>query len=250
MKFEVSSATEKGKRPYQEDRLVIHETSEVYLLGVFDGHGGDEVADKCAVLMPKVFDAVRSAVLVANFENMVREVFHVLNAETKDCYAGTAASIVLLPKHGKEAIIGILGDAPVMLQKTDGDIWLSPEHNVRTNSAERAAAEGRGGTVHNGYLFATFSGGGLQMSRALGDRELGKVLDRTPEIFRVPVGAGGFILVASDGLFDPSHEECPKDEISAKIKNGLDAQQLANDAVCKPTFDNVSAILVKISEDR
>jgi len=248
MKFQISHSTEKGKRPYQEDRMVIYETSEIYLLGVFDGHGGSDAADLCADSIPRIFDAVRKSVLVANFENMIREIFHVLNKETENFSSGTTASIVLLPKHGKEAIVGILGDTSVLIQKSDGDIWLSPEHNVRTNAAELIAAQERGGMVHNGYLFATFSGNGLQMSRALGDQELGKVLDRNPEIFRIPIGTENFVLVASDGLFDPAHKTQPSKEISEKIKRGFDAQQLVNDAICEPTFDNVTAILVKFSE--
>ena len=41
MKFEMTTATDKGKRPYQEDRSVVYWVpDEGYLLATFDGHGG------------------------------------------------------------------------------------------------------------------------------------------------------------------------------------------------------------------
>jgi len=249
MKFDISAATKKGQRSYQEDRYVVHETPDGRLLAVFDGHGGDRASEHCATLLHEVFDVVRKTLLVVNFENLLREVFNVLNTETEGFVSGTTASIVFIPNSGKEAVVGILGDSPVLIQNRDGGLWLSPEHNVRTNAKEVEAAQARGGVVDGGYLFATFSGGGLQMSRALGDRELSRVLDRTPEVFRIPLGVNSFVLVASDGLFDPSHESCPMEDIAKAIGDGADAAKLVDGAVRKPTFDNVTAILVKISEE-
>jgi serine/threonine protein phosphatase PrpC len=247
MKFETTHASEKGSRRYQEDRHVVYWIPEEgYLLAVFDGHGGAECAEYCSKRLIALYHEVRNGLLVPNFETILRVMFRVLNKETQHMGSGCAASIAIIKADGSEVVVGVLGDAPVLVKQTDGGLWLAPEHNVRSNPAEVEAAKQRGGFVSGGYLFMTYSGGGLQMSRALGDVNLDKVLNREPDIFRLPIGAGDFVLVASDGLFDPSHATKPANQIAEAIKAGANAEHLAHDAVNTPTEDNVTAILVKL----
>ncbi len=247
-KFEMTHASEKGTRSYQEDRYVVYWVpDEGYLLAVFDGHGGPEAAEICATeLVPIFHEIYERNMLPLPWDSIIRNVFEALNEETKHLGSGCAASIAFIPENGKEVIVGVLGDAPVLVRKVNNEFWLSPEHNVRTNVAERVAAMDRGGFVANGYLFATYSGNGLQMSRALGDRYLDSVLSREPEIFRLATGPGSFVLVASDGVFDPSHVTNNSEKIAAEIEAGADAKKLVQNALDVPTNDNVTAILVKL----
>lgn len=248
MIFEKTQASEKGQRGYQEDRSVVYWIpDEGYLLAVFDGHGGFETAEYCAKNLIEIYYEVRNNLLVPNFETIMRGIFQVLNKRTQHMGSGCAASIAIIKADGSEVITGILGDAPVLVKKADGELWLSPEHNVRSNPSEVKAAQERGGFVSGGYLFASYSGGGLQMSRALGDTNLDKVLSREPEIFRLLVGVGSFVLVASDGLFDPSHQDDLSEATAVAIERGLDAEKLVKIALSVPTRDNVTAILVKLS---
>jgi serine/threonine protein phosphatase PrpC len=248
MKFEITHASEKGRRQYQEDRYVVYWVpDEGYLLAVFDGHGGSEAADLCSKELVPLYHGIRNSLLVVNFETVIHHIFRDLSIKTRHMGSGCAASIAFIPEHGEEVIVGILGDAPVLV-KNDG-IWTSPEHNVRSNSAEVIAATKRGGFIEGGYLFASYSGGGLQMSRALGDVSLDKVLSREPEIFRLPTKAGDWVLVASDGLFDPSHATHPSVSIGALIDEGADARALVENALRVPTHDNVTAILVRLKAD-
>jgi protein phosphatase 1K len=251
MKFEMTTATDKGRRAYQEDRSVVYWVpDEGYLLATFDGHGGSECADYCAANLIAIYHSVRDTILVANFENIMRQIFAVLNYKTENMGPGCAASMAFIPEDGGEVIIGVLGDAPVLVKQVDGELWLAPEHNVRTNREEASAAVKRGGFVQSGYLFVrqSISAAGLQMSRALGDRFLGTVLNREPEIFRLPLGPKSWVLVGTDGLFDPSHATNPSTTIAAAIDAGHDANQLVQNALAVPTHDNVTAILVKLSE--
>jgi serine/threonine protein phosphatase PrpC len=246
MKFEITHASEKGLRSYQEDRhIVYHAPDEGYLLAVFDGHGGSETADYCANRLIALYHEVRSKLLVANFESIILGIFQELNKATQRMHSGCAASIAIIKEDGSEVIVGVLGDAPVLV-KNDG-VWCSPEHNVRSNPAEAKTAQQRGGFISGGYLFAEYSGSGLQMSRALGDYYLDKVLSREPEIFRLPLKTGDYVLVASDGLFDPSHATHPQVSINLLIEAGADATRLVQNALDVPTGDNVTAVLVKLS---
>jgi protein phosphatase 1K len=249
MKFEMTHATEKGKRPYQEDRSVVYWVpDEGYLLAVFDGHGGSECADHCAKVLIELWHRTYKWDHITSHESLISAVFHTLNDGTENMGPGCAASIAFIPKDGTSVIVGVLGDAPVLIKQANGELWLAPEHNVRTNRAEADAAIKRGGFVQSGYLFVRQSGQGLQMSRALGDRFLGTVLNREPEIFRLPLGVGSWVLVGTDGLFDPSHATQPGETIAAAIEAGHDANQLVQNALNVPTYDNVTAILVKLSE--
>ncbi len=135
----------------------------------------------------------------------------------------------------------------------NGQYWHSPEHNVRSNPAEVKRINTVGGYVHNGYAFSgkgSFSSGGLQLSRALGDRDFADILSREPEIFEVPLGVGSFVLVGTDGLFDPGHESSrASSDIIALVEKGATAGNLVHQAtVAKPTGDNVTALLLRVIE--
>jgi serine/threonine protein phosphatase PrpC len=247
MKFEMTHGTNKGNRPYQEDRSVVYWVpDEGYLLAVFDGHGGSECANYCAENLVPVFHNVMTKYNI--LRNVFQDVFKILNHETEHIGPGCAASIAFIPKDGTSVTVGVLGDAPILVKQANGKLWLAPEHNVRTNRMEASAAIKRGGFVQSGYLFVKQSGNGLQMSRALGDRHLGTVLNREPEIFQLPLGPNSWVLVGSDGLFDPTHATQPGETIAAAIEAGHDANQLVQNALAVPTYDNVTAILVKLSE--
>jgi serine/threonine protein phosphatase PrpC len=122
---------------------------------------------------------------------------------------------------------------------------------VRSNPIEAEAAKAKGGIIANGYLYSGISRGGLQMSRALGDKHLASVLSRTPDLFTVPFDAKtGWILVASDGLFDPSHELQPHESnIIDLIDQGGSAVDLVEHAVKVPTYDNATAILARVEQE-
>jgi serine/threonine protein phosphatase PrpC len=140
----------------------------------------------------------------------------------------------------------VLGDSPILI-KTETLVWSGPDHNVRTNPAEREAAEARGGYCDGAYLFRNMHSQGLQMARALGDSHLRGVISTEPEINEVPIVGSGFILVATDGLFDPAHRkfEESKRQVLALIKDGADAQFLVGDAIRRQTHDNATAILAR-----
>ncbi|MDE2001103.1 MAG: protein phosphatase 2C family protein [Patescibacteria group bacterium] len=208
----VTTAQEQGPRSHQEDRfdeILVGIDGDPYgcLLVVMDGHSGFEAVDLCAkelqnLFVPRPFD---------EGEESLRDLVGKLDRLTRSCESGTTFSAALIMRSETRkmcrATIAILGDSPVMVVRKLNRVWLSPEHNVRSNLAEREAAIRRGGFCENGYLFQERSdlANGLQMSRALGDRELSHVLCREPEIFTIDDPQ--WVLVASDGISDPNHEE-------------------------------------------
>lgn len=235
-----SYATAQGRRPYQEDRFLIDAEPEGTLIGVFDGHGGDEVAQVLSEEFPKYWAALGGL----GYSQALVKAFAMAHDRTQYAACGSTASVAFIPYHQSEVYVAVLGDSPVILERPDGSIWQSPEHNARSNQAEEHAAVQRGGIYHSGYMWNDYSDNaqGIQMTRAFGDYECRNFLDRTPEVFHLPLG--NFLLVASDGLIDPGHTgKRTVRSVIDDIRLGQNPIQLVDRAVNAPTRDNVTAIL-------
>jgi serine/threonine protein phosphatase PrpC len=218
-------------------------------MAVFDGHGGADVSDFCIQNLVAAYEAVKEDPTLPNGQMKLGGIFEFLSTRTDEMEAGSTASIVALANNGTEALVGVLGDSPVYVKKADGTIWAAPCHNVRTNPREVDVAQARGGVVYDGYLFdgKGLTAHGIQMSRALGDKDLANVLSREPEIFTVPIDVGSWILVASDGLIDPAHKESNLEwAVIDMIEKGKSARDLVQYALAVPTDDNVSVIIAKV----
>ena len=249
LQLPVTSSTHKGLRPYQEDRLIIATYEQGFLLGVFDGHGGADTAHLASEEIPGYFaDEIteEGATPKTALENAIRKVV----IQTQSFGPGSTLSLAWIPAKGDTVTCAVIGDSPIIVKDADGKINISPEHNVRTNYEERRAAEARGGFVSDGYLFQSYSGMGLQMARALGDTHLDKVLSRVPDIYEVKVGAGSFVIVASDGSFDPGHYGFEKaaEEVVKLVEGGGDAKAIVDRAVKIKTGDNTTAIVARFED--
>jgi serine/threonine protein phosphatase PrpC len=228
---------------------------EGFCMGVFDGHGGEECAEAAVNLFPGMLaDAIGEPGITV--PDALRQAFERLNEQTQDMSSGCTASIAVISPKADTAHVAVLGDSPIIIKRADKSIWIAPDHNVRTNAAEALDAQARGGVVFNGYLYAQNRFGdnaqGLQMARALGDKFLGKVLLRTPEISSHPLGRGSFVLVCSDGALDPGHKNTDgaAQEVIKLIQKGKGVRAIVNHAVKAPTGDNVTALLVRVRDVR
>lgn len=242
----VSSASAKGQRSYQEDRLVIVTCEQGTLLGVFDGHGGHEVAQLAVDTLPGYFaDEIGEPKATPRkaLKNTIRKV----NELTQDMFPGSTLSLAFIPAKGGFIYCAVIGDSPIIIKDSKGNINISPDHNVRTNEAESQAAIKRGGIVHDGYLYQNRFANGLQMARALGDAELDKVLSRKPDIYSVRVNKDSFIIVATDGAFDPGHYEFAKaaEDVVKLVGEGAEAEAVVDRAVQIKTGDNVTVMVAR-----
>ena len=236
----ISHFTAQGGRSYQEDRYTITEHADGTLLCVFDGHGGADCAGMLKAGFAKAF--LKFYETEKKPKRAIRQAFAQLAKETRNQSTGSTASVVWIPTAADTATIAILGDSPVLAGNKRG-YHVSPDHNARTNPKERARAENKGALYIGGYLCKGFGGHGLQMGRAFGDSSLASFLSRIPEVYEYPIH--DFILVATDGAFDPGHTQVNNEakKITELIRGGGDARAVVNRAVAVPTGDNVTAIL-------
>lgn len=241
----ITCGSEKGARLEQEDRFIIHSTPDGVLLAVMDGHGGEETADVCHDFLGSFWDLHAKENRLPG--DLLSLVFWQLDSITNEYHSGCTMSLAFVPNDMNKVYWATLGDSPVIVRSPNGVNHVSTSHNARTNAEEAEAAVRRGGKFDGWYVFngASWGGMGLQMTRALGDSFMGPILSRVPDIQVHDLG--DFLLLATDGLFDPAHQNelGSAADIIALIDGGADAEVLVDHAVKKPTGDNATAILLR-----
>lgn len=251
-KSAVTSAIWQGPRPYQEDRHVCLRLDKPnlkgWLLAAMDGHRGPAVADFCAKKIAKLFrisDASRA-------EESLRRLVADLNDQTKYYLEGSTFSAALLLDDVPKVTVAILGDSPVIVFDKKGKFHFSPEHNVSSNFKEREAAEQRGGIYANGYIWTDLSdlAKGLQMGRAFGDSDFNGILSREPEVYTIDNPE--WVLVASDGIFDPSYKNTAQfiEEIKKYARQHSTAGEIMKWAESRDLEDNATAIVWKLLRNK
>ncbi len=241
----ITAASRQGLRDHQEDRFVQKWTGTGWLLAVFDGHGGEVTAEQASQALVSLFEAQLKD-HARDIPDTLPAVISSLHKVTEGHRSGSTASIVFIPQDLQTVHLSVLGDSPIALLDAQGDVHIGPEHNVRTNLIERAAAMERGGVYQAGYLGDHERPGiGLQVSRSLGDFELNRVLNREPEIQSVAMGGKGIVLIGSDGLLIAG-DEVPAMQLTRllqMIQQGADAEALVADTLARQTGDNVTAVV-------
>lgn len=221
-----------------------------------DGHGGDKTSSYVAQqlsdgLLDRILIAANTTLneaLALTFQDLNESTLELSRKTLAHYESGTTLSLAYIPDGEDSLHVGIIGDSPVILAKKDGTFHRSPEHNARSNEAERKAAEQRGGLFENGYLSSRSRGRmGLQMTRDIGCHAMGDVLLRYPDIYELAVHNGDVLILGSDGLLDPAHFGSDEDvqRIVKLVLDGAEAQDLINDALDRETGDNVSVIVYR-----
>ncbi len=244
-----------GRRDYQEDRFFYEKFDLGYLMAIFDGHGGKEVAEVASKNLLNFFSQEHDNLKTkgqVDYKILLKSVTSRLSRSVEEYSSGSTMSLVFISRSEENAAyVAVLGDSPIVISNLDGNLFIGPEHNVRSNLIERKLAKKRGGFYSGGYIWNEETGSGLQMSRALGDVDkFGHILSRQPEIMRVDIGKDSIILVGSDGLFDPKHTTNSREEAKrfiAMIRGGAEAKDLVDDALARETGDNVTAIVFRFN---
>ncbi|VVB73833.1 Protein phosphatase 2C [uncultured archaeon] len=249
-KGNISAATATGGRSHQEDFYLFDDLSmkgikngHGQMIAVLDGHNGPETAERAFKALYGVF-GVTLAMHKGDVTAAMKDAVSKLSWMTEEKKAGSTLSFVYIPDGQRIAYVAVIGDSPVIILDKNNKVNVSPEHNVRSNPAELERARKKGAYYDSGYIMSPM-GGGLQMSRALGDKDIAHILDREPDVYSVPLGSRSFIIVGTDGLFDPGHYDTAAQIGRAVVftLNGAGAKELVQDALDRKTCDNVTAIV-------
>lgn len=247
------------------------EISPVHFFGVYDGHGGSQVAKFCAEKMHEVLAAewgreqVDGSEWQRTWEAAVNSSFErtdnmVLTEVASPEMVGSTAVVVVL--SGCQIITSNCGDSRAVLCRGTETIPLTIDHKPDRED-ELLRIEGQDGKVINWKGARVF--GVLAMSRAIGDSYLRPWIIPVPEItFTTRTDEDECLILASDGLWDVmSNNEVGEvarrllrrrrrsmqidDEITA-------AQAVANSlteiALGRNSSDNISIIVVDLKSKR
>eukprot|EP00899_Mesostigma_viride_P005753 jgi/Mesvir1/15179/Mv25033-RA.2 len=191
--------------------------------GVFDGHGGAACA---AFAQANMLPAVRDALVNAGegddedgddtaVLNALVNGFHSVDAAFVQSggKVGSTATLVLVD-NWKLTVAGV-GDSRCILVLPDGSVReLTSDHRC-TNKAEQVRVMDAGALVgqafgENGQDVGSLRiwPGGIALTRALGDPEMGAYILSTPSIAQYDVPAcPARLILASDGLWDALESE-------------------------------------------
>jgi serine/threonine protein phosphatase PrpC len=226
-KFTVESTV--GNRNHQEDRCFHIQLGKgknaPHFFGVFDGHGGKEASEECSRLVCAFAELNYGRTPDFMLRNIVQNLLHLTE---KYITQGCTMSIALVRPRQNDVWLAVIGDSPIVVVDKEGKVFLSPLHNVGENRKERLLAESRGGKYSDiqgtGYITRGFSGRYIQLSRSLGDHDMGDVLLREPEIFQVKNPR--YVIVASDGILEERLDYDDPYRFSERLSSKTEAMDL------------------------
>lgn len=240
----ITSATDVGQRPYQEDQLVIQQDDTGLFVAIFDGHGGHQVSVPAAACVYDLWNEI-----TGHPEYRLLELFKQLSSKFQQFNAGSTASVAYIPRSQNNVYCAVLGDSPIVIyDKNNGRVNMSPAHNVTIHMQDRADLSEKGVIFQDPYYLSKDLRQYLQLTRSFGDSAFSGLIKTVPDIYTMPLANVSWILLASDGLFNPKHSPTNvyNNNIIKLINAGADASILVNYAIQVPTYDNASAILIKM----
>ncbi|KAI1810880.1 phosphatase 2C-like domain-containing protein [Poronia punctata] len=217
--------------------------SRLSFFGVFDGHGGDKVAQFAGKYITEILlkqDTFKNG----NYEQSL-----------KDCFLATDRAILSDPQYEEEvsgctACCGLItadkifvanaGDSRSVLGVKGRAKQLSFDHKP-SNEGERARITAAGGFVDFGRV-----NGNLALSRAIGDFEFKKSAELAPEqqivtaypdvIMHEISDDDEFLVIACDGIWDCQSSQA----VVEFVRRGIAAKQEL-DKICENMMDNCLA---------
>lgn len=263
-----------GKRASNEDQheIIINmngsdpDIKKLNIFGVFDGHGGKDVAKYLKSHIPQFFirkhmnyDINRKDKFKKYIEKVYDHVQNSLERKYKNSsYAigSTALMSIFYKKDNKINYFVInVGDCrAVKCNKDSIAIPLSKDHKPHLND-EKKRIEKLGGEIE--FDGEDWRIKDLSVSRAFGDIDATPYVTHRPEIFKYTLKKNDkFFILACDGLWDVLSNQDAVNFVESEIskieklvdmtgysKNNI-ANSLASYAIKKGSYDNVSVIIV------
>lgn len=266
LRLSYGAYSDKGARKANEDREVcvterVHD-DVVAFFGLFDGHGGAQVADFLAEnLHATVFDRMRNAPDAP--DALAASVEEAFAATDEDIFArempsgSTAVSLVV---RGSCAVVASVGDSQAVLSTSGRATDMCVAHTPLLSS-ERERILAAKGNISKGRIY-----GMLGVSRAFGDNDFktargefssrfnGDLVIATPDVVAHDISPQDeFMVLGCDGLFEVMDPQQVVDYVRTKLELHGDVQhaceELVSHAINMGSTDNVSAIVVCFNQD-
>jgi len=210
--------------------------------GVFDGHGGSEVANLAGRRFPGLFQNAFAAGLPA--DKALERAFLSIDREVIERRSGCVAVAFFLDE--RDLAVANTGDAELLsVSKADHEI-LSEFHRL-SNQDEKMRIIDAGGQIDGSYVM-DLEGHGLQCTRSLGDHEfkdIGIIPD--PHLANARLCEDDlWIIAACDGLWDVMRPDEAATIARRMTTARAVAEALQHEAVAiRETPDNLTVLVVK-----
>lgn len=230
LKLKHTFADHIGPRPQMEDAHFFVEIEQGTLIGVFDGHGGKEVAEYASQEFQKRFSSVLKAHngdVFRAFEVLIHEIHLEVAQKPEWKNIGSTAVISFIDKETHQIITATLADSEANIYREGKSIPLSTVRDWTSRKDGERLEKAMG--LPQGYVAKYVEAGknpkglrwwgcGVNISRAIGDVNSTGTIEKPgvihkPKITINKLQKGDVLVLACDGLKD----YVPEGEIAATI---------------------------------
>ena len=196
------SIEDQGMRPYMEDRAVMKHTENFDVFGVFDGHGGAEVAQYLQDnYVQKLLEQSKGEFVTEHVEMLFLSVHKTLDEEIANKFSKGVGSTSVVVVVGEEKVVcANVGDSMAMIGNLrKPPLMLTAEHKVM-HDAQRIRS--LGGAITHAPNDTPRINSMLNLSRSFGDFHLKPLVAVNPYVSIVRRTSNDYIFIASDGVWD------------------------------------------------
>ncbi|CAJ1335531.1 unnamed protein product [Effrenium voratum] len=249
-----ASACMQGYRSHFEDFHVCDQMAG--LVGVFDGHLGDEAAAFCAERLPL---HLAKAATACEWEQAFKACDAELRARLPETDAGTTATIVRVKENcsqdSLELLVGSCGDSRALLWQKESNTLISTRDHRPDDPEERRRIEAAGGEVTKDDPPRV--DGLLSCSRALGAFELkqqqlppeDQKVSCMPDMYNWHAKRGDWLILACDGIWDCLSNQQVVDKV-CRGTNGKDlgktVEELLQLCIRREADDNLTLVAIEL----
>lgn len=211
--------------------------------GVFDGHGGGQIAKLASEKIPEIFSEKIKQEL--SIEKAFQKTYSQFSEMAKEELIGSTALSFFLT--GNKMTVANIGDGRLIIADRGHSKQLTTDHNVRDEKELKRLKE-HGARVYNHYVIRDLSG--VNVTRAFGDlffKDSGIISE--PDIFEIDLQENSVVIMGSDGIWSILTNEKvaslaisgTAEEIAKRILAGIFAKP-------EEPFDNISMIVIKMKK--
>lgn len=281
--LEVVSSSLVGRRRVNEDRVVTKQNPEAgyVIAGVYDGHNGAKTSSHLAKHLHR--DVMHEMEALAHngpsqrfrlcccarrrtFQQAVVHALHTCFTECDDriqygnrkTHEPSGSTAVLTIVDSTHIYVANVGDSRAVLCRGGKALPVSNDHKPYLDR-EKQYIESKGGFVAGKYMINPMTSEALAVSRAFGDiafrKKPNNILSCKPDVVHMRRSRHDrFLLLATDGLFDVMSNQEVCDAVMKSYSNpGVPcadiAKELAEEAICQGSMDNVSIVIVFFSRE-
>jgi serine/threonine protein phosphatase PrpC len=254
-RFQVGWAEMTGRRPCQEDALLLcgqyGGAADVDLYGVFDGHAGQMAARFCTKLFPTLLEQHLPQCGDDPVEAM-RETFAEINdhfrvevAKLTDPFAKNCGSTALVAMvRARHLFVANLGDTRGVLSRNGRALRVSVDHKPMT---EEHRINALGGWVTGGANDIRRVNGNLAVARSVGDYYMEPFINAEPYVDEYVLQPDDELLVlACDGAWDVLDDQHVIDLARSEPDPFRAAAKIRDFAYLNDSDDNISVVVIKL----